>query len=99
MTAATAFPPIDLAGITERPLAETLKKDPETPEFNRILRRHRRTVSQLRNARWPGASAARPEVSESDDSTETAPEPAAEPSAVQTPDPVPENAQDASGLE
>lgn len=67
MPAASAFPPIDLSAVTDRPLVEMLKKDPETPEFNAILRRKRREVSQLRNAKWPAVRAVEPEAREGDE--------------------------------
>lgn len=94
MIAATAFPPIDLTGVTERPLVETLKKDPETPEFNAILRRKRRAVSQLRNTRWPNAATAEPRVAEDDEPPPPDPEPATQPDEVPTPGPVSEGTPD-----
>ncbi|MET9262346.1 hypothetical protein [Amycolatopsis sp. NPDC004079] len=94
MTAATAFPAIDLSGVTERPLAETLKKDPETPTFNEILRRKRRAVSQLRNMRWPGATA-EPDVPESNEPPQPDSGPEAEPDASPTPDEEPASTPEA----
>lgn len=87
MPAAAAFPAIDLTGVTENPLIDTLKKGPETPVFNEILRRKRRTVSQLRNARWPEATTVEPETPETDDPESPAPEVTPKPETSPAPDP------------
>ncbi|MBB1153457.1 hypothetical protein [Amycolatopsis dendrobii] len=96
MTATMTFPAIDLTGVTARPLVETLKKDPETPTFNAILRRKRRAVSQLRNMRWPGETM-EPDLSA--DEEPAPPEPAGEPDSAPTPDGANESAPEPPGQE
>lgn len=89
MPTATAFPPIDLTEITDRPLVEVLKKDKETPEFNALLQRKRRVVSQLRNQKWPVANTPEPVDPDVEDDEE-APPPHPGVAPEQTPHPEPE---------
>jgi hypothetical protein len=58
MPAATAFPPIDVSRVTDRPLREILRHDPDTPEFNRVLSKKDRPVSitKLKRTEWPVAT-------------------------------------------
>lgn len=68
MSAATAFPPIDLSGVTERPLREILRHDPDTPEFNQVLRKKDRPVSvtKLKKTEWPVVTNGEPEAHKPD---------------------------------
>lgn len=91
MPATTAFPPIDLSGVTERPLAEILRHDTETPVFNAILRIKDRPVSvtKLKRTKWPVVTTVEPEAPADEPAPET-PESAPEPESAPTPDPAPE---------
>lgn len=93
MIDATAFPPIVLDHVTDRPLVEILKKGPETPVLNDILRRKRRAVSQLRNTRWPLAATVEPDAPETVEPPQPAPAPdvTPEPETTPAPEPSPES--------
>jgi hypothetical protein len=62
MPAATAFPTIDVSGVTELPLREILRHDPDTPEFNEVLRKKDRPVSitKLKRTEWPVVATVEP---------------------------------------